>query len=152
MLISFIQVGLVAVTQVMFIVAAFKQHGQLPAWVQILQQIVGFFTNCFIGPMYATGLTLFYYDQRVRKEGYDIEWMMEAAGMTPPAIAASADVPAAIEPANAAVPLPDWSQEIPASQPGPPAAEIPATPPENPPNEAGADNASTPTAQGSENA
>jgi hypothetical protein len=34
--------------------------------------------------MYATGLTLFYYDQRVRKEGYDIEWMMEAAGMAVP--------------------------------------------------------------------
>jgi hypothetical protein len=34
--------------------------------------------------MYATGLTLFYYDQRIRKEGYDIEWMMEAAGLSWP--------------------------------------------------------------------
>ena len=40
---------------------------------------VAFATNSVIGPMYATGLTLFYYDQRVRKEGYDIERMMEHA-------------------------------------------------------------------------
>ena len=32
---------------------------------------------------YATGFTLFYYDQRVRKEGFDIEWMMQAAGLRP---------------------------------------------------------------------
>jgi uncharacterized membrane protein len=88
LLIAVIQIGLVLVTQVFFIVMAFKQHGQLPAWVQVAQQVVGFFTNSFIGPMYATGLTLFYYDQRVRKEGYDIEWMMQAAGLTAPAPAA----------------------------------------------------------------
>jgi hypothetical protein len=55
---------------------------------------VGFFTNTFIGPIYATGLTLFYYDQRVRKEGYDIEWMMQAAGLTPVAgLTPAADLP-----------------------------------------------------------
>jgi hypothetical protein len=84
LLVFVIQFGLVLVTQVFFIVAAFKQHGLLPAWLRAVQQIVGFFTNTFIGPIYATGLTLFYYDQRVRKEGYDIEWMMQAAGLTPP--------------------------------------------------------------------
>ena len=36
-----------------------------------------------IGPIYSIGLTLFYYDQRIRKEGYDIEWMMQAAGLLP---------------------------------------------------------------------
>jgi hypothetical protein len=30
-------------------------------------------------------LTLFYYDQRIRHEGYDIERMMDAAGMITPA-------------------------------------------------------------------
>jgi len=42
-----------------------------------------FFSNALIGPIYAIGLTLFYYDQRIRKEGYDIEWMMQAAGLLP---------------------------------------------------------------------
>jgi hypothetical protein len=85
LLIVAIQIGLVLLSQVFFVVVAFKQPGHvLSASMQALQQIVAFFTNSFIGPMYATGLTLFYYDQRVRKEGYDIEWMMQAAGLTPP--------------------------------------------------------------------
>jgi hypothetical protein len=83
-MIVIIQLGLVAISQGFFIVAAFKNHMVLPVWAQILQQFVGFLTNSFIGPMYATGLTLFYYDQRIRKEGYDIEWMMEAAGLAWP--------------------------------------------------------------------
>jgi hypothetical protein len=81
LMIMFIQLGLVLISQGFFIFAAFKNHMVLPVWAQILQQFVGFLTNSFIGPMYATGLTLFYYDQRIRKEGYDIEWMMEAAGL-----------------------------------------------------------------------
>jgi len=81
LLILIIELGLVLLSQGFFIFAAFKNHMVLPVWAQILQQVVGFVTNSFIGPMYATGLTLFYYDQRIRKEGYDIEWMMEAAGL-----------------------------------------------------------------------
>ena len=99
LLIAVIQIGLVLITQVFFIVAAVKHHGLLPAWVQVAQQIVGFFTNSFIGPMYATGLTLFYYDQRIRKEGYDIEWMMQAAGLAAPAPAPHVAAPASVEPA-----------------------------------------------------
>jgi hypothetical protein len=117
LLISVIQLGLVAVTQVFFIVAAFKQHGQLPVWAQITQQIVGFFTNSFIGPMYATGLTLFYYDQRMRKEGFDIEWMMEAAGMTKPEHTAGA-LPALAPPG--AEPWPEHDTAEPVPPPAPP--------------------------------
>jgi hypothetical protein len=36
-----------------------------------------------IGPLYPIALTLFYYDQRVRREGYDVEKMLEAAGLEP---------------------------------------------------------------------
>ena len=94
LLIFAIQLGLVMITQMFFFVAAYlavKKGHTLPAWMLALQQLVGFFTNSFIGPMYATGLTLFYYDQRVRKEGFDIEWMMQAAGLTVPAPAPAAD-------------------------------------------------------------
>ncbi len=82
LLVTIIQLGLTFITQGFFLVSGFKHHGVLPVWVQVTQQIVAFFTNTFVGPIYATGLTLFYYDQRVRKEGYDIEWMMQTAGMT----------------------------------------------------------------------
>jgi hypothetical protein len=34
--------------------------------------------------LYSIALTLFYYDQRIRREGYDIERMMEAAGLNAP--------------------------------------------------------------------
>ncbi len=37
-----------------------------------------------LSPIYPIALTLFYYDQRIRKEGYDIERMMEAAGLNAP--------------------------------------------------------------------
>ncbi len=69
-----------------FIALAIKHPGQpLPlAWLAI-QQLGAFIVNTFIGPIYSTGLTLFYYDQRVRKEGYDIERMMQTAGLTLPA-------------------------------------------------------------------
>jgi hypothetical protein len=104
-----------------FVVAAFKaaaHHGVLPLWVQVAQQIVGFFTNSFIGPMYATGLTLFYYDQRIRKEGFDIEWMMQAAGMTVPALAAEPVAAASTAEPGAAsftVPEPPSAPEEPGS-------------------------------------
>jgi uncharacterized membrane protein len=83
-----IHLGLTGITQGFFVVIGIKHHGVLPAWMTILQEILAFFTNTFVGPIYATGFTLFYYDQRVRKEGYDIERMMQTAGMTeqPPVI------------------------------------------------------------------
>jgi hypothetical protein len=86
LLIGVIKFGLVMVTQVFVFVAAFKHPGQLPGpGISALSQVIGFFTNTFLGPIWAAGITLFYYDQRVRKEGYDIEWMLQAAGLTGPA-------------------------------------------------------------------
>ena len=83
LLVAVIQTGIVLIMQIPFMVMSFKHHGELAAGARIAQQFVAFLTNTFVGPIYAIGLTLFYYDQRVRKEGYDIEWMMHAAGMTP---------------------------------------------------------------------
>jgi hypothetical protein len=128
LLIGVIQLGLGLLTQGPFMIAIIKMHGILPAWVQILQQLVGFFTNSFIGPMYATGLTLFYYDQRIRKEGFDIEWMMEAAGMTVPP---PAEIPAP-QLAAQAVPQPE-SEPVPQRVPQLEASAAPAAEPENDP-------------------
>jgi len=77
-----IQLGLTGITQGFFLVVGIKHHGVLPVWMSVVQQFLAFLTNTFVGPIYATGFTLFYYDQRVRKEGYDIERMMHTAGMT----------------------------------------------------------------------
>lgn len=47
-----------------------------------------FLVQAFTMPVYAIALVLFYYDQRVRKEGFDIEILMRQAGMPldPPAV------------------------------------------------------------------
>ena len=91
LLVGVIKLGLVVLTQFFIFVAAFKHRGQMGPGLLALSQIIGFFTNTFLGPIWAAGITLFYYDQRVRKEGFDIEWMMQAAGLTPPAPAAPAE-------------------------------------------------------------
>jgi hypothetical protein len=80
------------------------QHlGQpLPLFWMVVSQIGGFLVNLFIGPIWATGLTLFYYDQRVRKEGFDIVWMMQAAGLEAPAAESAAAAPTAHSEAAAA--------------------------------------------------
>jgi hypothetical protein len=51
-----------------------------------------------VGPLYPIALTLFYYDQRIRHEGYDIERMMDAAGLN-----TTQTLPAADEPVTPAV-------------------------------------------------
>ena len=101
LLIGVIKVGLVAMTQVFVFVAAFKHPGQpLGPLAQSLSQIIAFFTTSFLGPIWATGITLFYYDQRIRKEGFDIEWMMQAAGLTLPEPTPPAEPITALPPTN----------------------------------------------------
>lgn len=85
LLVGVIKLGVVSISQAFFFVSIFKHHGQVSAGVTAVSQVIGFFTNTFLGPIYATGITLLYYDQRVRHEGYDIEWMMQSAGLSGPA-------------------------------------------------------------------
>jgi hypothetical protein len=47
-------------------------------------------------------VTPFYYDQRIRKEGFDIEWMKQSAGMTEGSTPAAAESAA---PGDASVPM-----------------------------------------------
>jgi Membrane domain of glycerophosphoryl diester phosphodiesterase len=98
LLVVVIELALVIVSQGFFIFLAFKSHWVLPTWAQVAQQIVAFATSSFILPIYGTGITLFYYNQRVRKEGFDIEWMMQAAGLH--AAGASSESPVSAAPAE----------------------------------------------------
>jgi uncharacterized membrane protein len=106
-----VQMGLVLITQLFFIITTVRHNGQLPVGIRALQQVVAFFTNTFVAPIYATGLTLFYYDQRVRKEGFDIERMMHAAGMTPPSPLPGAAIPVPLETETEAAAIPAASDE-----------------------------------------
>ncbi|MGA2888131.1 MAG: hypothetical protein ABSE51_08775 [Terracidiphilus sp.] len=49
--------------------------------------------SAFVSPVYSIATTLIYYDQRIRHEGYDVERMMEAAGLNAPVTLLSGNVP-----------------------------------------------------------
>lgn len=50
-----------------------------------------FAVQAVIRPIYGIALTLFYFDQRMRTEGFDIEWQMRQAGLESAHVAAAAD-------------------------------------------------------------
>ena len=54
-----------------------KSRGVPTLSTQIAASLGGSFSGAFVLPIYSIALTLFYYDQRIRKEGYDVEWMLE---------------------------------------------------------------------------
>ncbi len=60
------------------------QHTQAASIVLVLVMYgAAFGVQALVKPVYGIALTLFYYDQRIRNEGFDIEWMMMQAGMVP---------------------------------------------------------------------
>jgi hypothetical protein len=66
------------------------QHAQTAAVVMaIVMYGATFAVQAFIKPIFGIALMLFYYDQRIRIEGFDIEWMMLRAGLAPAVTPAS---------------------------------------------------------------
>ena len=54
-----------------------KNKGHMAPGLTVYTLAVSFLCSTLMKPIYGIGLTLFYYDARVRKEGYDVEWMLE---------------------------------------------------------------------------
>ncbi len=108
------------------------QHARLLGTITLFVVYGGSFAvRAFTKPVYTIAQLLFYYDQRVRKEGFDIEWMMLQAGMFP----APAAEP---EPAPWMPPVPRTPVAVPQPEPRfdppqPTAAET--TPPAESPQE-----------------
>jgi len=77
-----------------------------------------FAVQALVRPVYGIALVLFYYDQRIRMEGFDIEWMMQQAGMVdtlPPAapLAGQQATPRlTAAPGNPFVPAPEPPQAV----------------------------------------
>ncbi|HEU5350331.1 MAG TPA: hypothetical protein VFU55_01955 [Terracidiphilus sp.] len=69
---------------------------------------LSFAVHMLVRPVYGIGLTLFYFDQRIRKEGFDIEWMMRDAGMVN---AAAVETPAMQAEASPWLTLPEEPAE-----------------------------------------
>ncbi len=71
------------VIQIPMFVLLWKSKGVPTLTTQIVASFGTFFSGSFVLPIYSIALTLFYYDQRIRKEGYDVEWLMEQAAASP---------------------------------------------------------------------
>jgi hypothetical protein len=50
--------------------------GPVQAATHALQAVGNFVSTCLVGPLLTIAITLIYYDQRVRKEGFDLQLMM----------------------------------------------------------------------------
>jgi glycerophosphoryl diester phosphodiesterase family protein len=50
----------------------------MPVWSQIAFPVGTFLSVCLVGPLLTIALSLVYYDQRVRKEAFDLQLMMSA--------------------------------------------------------------------------
>jgi len=50
--------------------------------------------SIFVSSLFPIPFTLIHYDQRIRQEGFDIEMMMDAAGMNAVMVGESAERPA----------------------------------------------------------
>jgi hypothetical protein len=83
---TFVGTGLVA-----------TKGSQPPMQYQLMQALASFMASTLSGPISIIAFSLVYYDQRVRKEAFDLTLMMEAIGQAPPqAAAASAGTPVSI--------------------------------------------------------
>jgi hypothetical protein len=61
------------------------QHAQAAAVATFFVDYgAAFAVQALTRPVYGIALMLFYYDQRIRQEGFDIEWMMLKAGLVVP--------------------------------------------------------------------
>jgi hypothetical protein len=113
------------------------QHSQAAGGI-VLLVVYGsaFAVQTFTRPVYGIALILFYYDQRIRQEGYDIEWMMQQAGLvaspTPVPEAAPWLPPIPHKPQPSAAEATVVELEAPPNQPATPAKETEATEPAPP--------------------
>jgi hypothetical protein len=56
--------------------------------MEIVRVALDFISQVLLAPVFMIATVLFYFDQRIRREAYDIEWMMQQAGLTqPPSLA-----------------------------------------------------------------
>jgi hypothetical protein len=73
-------------------VIAVRSRGAEAFITHAISLAISFLTGTLVGPIGAIAVCLFYIDERVRREGFDIEWMMSR--IAPPSVAPSETAPA----------------------------------------------------------
>lgn len=64
-------------------IMAVRSRGTEAFVTQAINLVVSFIAGTLIGPVGAIAICLFYFDERVRREGFDIEWMMRKIAAAP---------------------------------------------------------------------
>lgn len=83
------------------LILAVRTRGVQAFITQAINLSVSFVAGTLIGPVGAIAVCLFYFDERVRREGFDIEWMMKKLAPAP-ASAQGAAAPPQENPAESA--------------------------------------------------
>ena len=84
--------GLLLVSPLFRVIA--QNAGHPPLWIVLYQLGFGFVSSILFTPFYGIVLALFYYDARIRKEGFDVEWLMQRAeGLDRSRLAGSGGLP-----------------------------------------------------------
>lgn len=78
-----IPVGVIAATSV-------RKGGQVPFWLEGVNSSLGFVVNSLCGPLLTIAISLMYFDERVRKEAFDLQVLMGSVGTTEAAASAQA--------------------------------------------------------------
>lgn len=73
-----------------------------PGYARFAVMLPAYLSSALTAALFPIAITLIYYDQRIRLEGFDIEWMMETAGMTAPVPAQTTDAEIARAPVGEA--------------------------------------------------
>jgi uncharacterized membrane protein YwzB len=81
---------------ILAVVSAADKIDGLAVPITIWQYLAGFFAGTIAGPIVTIALALLYYDERVRKEAFDLQLMMEAMGQPQAQQAAAAAAPTVI--------------------------------------------------------
>lgn len=84
----------VGVVESPLLILSVRTRGAQAFVTQAINLSVSFVAGTLIGPVGAIGVCLFYFDERVRREGFDIEWMMRKLA---PATASAPEPPPPLE-------------------------------------------------------
>jgi hypothetical protein len=81
---------------ILAMVSIVERAGRLAMPIAIWQYLAGFFAGTIAGPIATIALAVLYYDERVRKEAFDLQLMMEAVGQQQAPQSAAAAAPPAL--------------------------------------------------------
>ena len=81
------------------LMSALSSHGQGPMWVNSLLYLGNFVSGCLITPLLNIAIALAYYDERIRKEAFDMQFMMAAIDRNAMASKAAVTGSASVSPA-----------------------------------------------------